>query len=47
MMEMMSLPSSSHPLHVLVSIFSGDDRGGGGIDCRGDAVASLMLSVAS
>ena len=40
MMVMMSLPSSSHPLHALKSIFSGGDRGGGGIDRRVDAVDS-------
>ena len=51
-MMMMSLPSSSHPLNVLMSIFGGGDRrgsgsGGGGIDRRVDAAASLMLRLDS
>ena len=51
MMMMMPLPSSSHPLNLLMSIFGGCESGGGGsnIDCRVDvdAAASLMLRVDS
>ena len=53
MVMMMVMPSSSHPLNLLMSIFGGGDRGGdcggGSIDCRVDvdAAASLMLRVDS
>ena len=46
MMMVMPLPWLSHPMNVLMSIFDGDDKGGGGgIDRRIDAAASLMLRV--
>ena len=53
MAMMMPLPSSSHPLNLLLSIFGGnekgDDDGGSSIDRRVDvdAAASLMLRVDS
>ena len=53
LMMVMVMPSSSHPLNLLMSIFGGGDRGGdcggGSIDRRVDidAAASLMLRVDS
>ena len=51
MLMMMVMPSSSHPLNVLMSTIVGDEKEGGGssIDCRVDvdAAASLLLRVDS
>ena len=53
MMIKMFLPSSYHPLNLLTSIFSGDEKGdgggggggGGGIDRRVDVASKLLLRV--